>query len=519
MAEKHIKKYPNGATLIYYQQNVSSSTNATIGFACGAEKDGKKHGLAHALEHCLFHGITDMTGDEVDEYMHFNAIQHNAHTSQNAIAVDFDCPNTYLPEVLKINSEMLAKRDFDKDLWEKEREVILQERNVRLDSERGYKVGIFDYLYNKSTYGSEDLLGDKKTLYSITTNDLKNYRDKYFISENLIVSIVSSLPYNVVKSYVEKYFINRFPSVPENKVVPNKRTYQFDDMLVPIDNVDAKSFNIKFIFESKENDTKNELFSVFENWYFNGLAGRLNKELRHNYPLTYSSFVYDYDPKDAKFKVIDVTTSPEYANDAIFITAQMLKDLVDNGISEKDFYMFQKYMLANRERKTNIKMRDSYNMFYSILYNRKPFVKNFYNKVMSLKRKDINNYISNIYGNSKLMLGYKGDLIAASYHSLLNEPVTVLSLEHVRKLMDPLYSLEEIVEMYRPKDRLNPLKEELAMLPNYILKKDKSKNFKPKLNKKSVNRCIKKYFDNTMAEKFAVKDKEKEEAKEINLQK
>ena len=30
MAEKHIKRYPNGAVLIYYRQNINSTTDVTI---------------------------------------------------------------------------------------------------------------------------------------------------------------------------------------------------------------------------------------------------------------------------------------------------------------------------------------------------------------------------------------------------------------------------------------------------------------------------------------------------------
>lgn len=498
MAEKHIKKYPNGATFIYYQQNINSSTNATIGFVCGAEKDGKKHGLAHALEHCLFHGIPDMTGDEIDEYMHFNAVDHNAYTNQDVIAVKFDCPNTYLQEVMKINSDMLAKNDFDEKQWESEREVILQERNVREDNLKQSPIDTLDYIESKNTFGLNRLIGNEKTLDKITTEDLKKYKNKYFVSENLVVSVVSSLPYDIVKDYVENYYINRFPSNPKNKVEPKKRTYEFNDSLLTLYRPGAKSFNIKFIFEGMKNQVKNEVFSVFEEWYFNGLDGRLDKELRKNYPLTYSSYIYDYNPKDACFKVIDVTTSPDFANDAIYLTAETLKDLIDNGISEKDFYMFQKYFMANRERKTNLKMRSSGSMFNAIIAKKKPFVKDFYSKVLSLTREEINQYFKDIYGNSKLMLGYDGDIITANFHLLINEPILTLNPEVWKSLNDPLLTIDEVLEIYRPKDRLNEFKRYLES--NIVT--EPSNNLKPVLNKKSANEKIKEYFNSVLAEKF-----------------
>lgn len=498
MAEKHIVKYPNGATFIYYQQNVNSSTDATIGFVCGAQKDGKKFGLAHALEHCLFHGIQNMTGDEVDEYMHYNATDHNAFTSQDVIAVDFNCPNTYFSEVMKINSDMLAKSDFDEKQWEEERQVILQERNVRADMIENYQIDALNFIQCDNDFDMNRLIGNEKTLGTITAEDLKKYRDKYFVSENLIVSVVSSLPYNTVKNYVEKYYINRFPSNPKNKVEPKKRIYNFHDLLVPIHRPNAKSFNIKFVFKGLKNQVKNEVISAFENWYFNGLDGRLDKELRKKQPLTYSSYIYDYSPKDACFKVIDVTTSPDFANDATYLTAQTLKDLIDNGISEKDFNLFQRYVIANREKKVNFKMRRSASMFASIVAKEKPFIRDFYNKVLLLTREEINQYIKDVYGNSQLLLGYDGNLVAANYHLLLKHPVSVLDLDFLASLNDPLYDLNDIVEMYRPKDRLNEYKRYLGSYKEV----KPQKNLKPVLDKKSTRKMIKEYFNKIVAEKI-----------------
>ena len=71
---------------------------------------------------------------------------------------------------------------------------------------------------NKSLLKDDDLLGTKETLNSITTQDLLDYKDKYFVTDNMVVSVVSSLPFEYVKKVVEEEFINKIPSKPQNKV-------------------------------------------------------------------------------------------------------------------------------------------------------------------------------------------------------------------------------------------------------------------------------------------------------------
>ena len=120
MAEKHIKKYPNGATLIYYNQNINSTTDVTMGFISGAKFDGEKAGLAHAVEHSLFCGLGEL--DEKDLYKLFKKTGtiHNAFTNDEVVATTFNTPNKHFEEIFKLDSQMFLKRDFSERRWQKE---------------------------------------------------------------------------------------------------------------------------------------------------------------------------------------------------------------------------------------------------------------------------------------------------------------------------------------------------------------------------------------------------------------
>lgn len=519
MATKHIVKYPNGATFIYYQSNVNSETKICVGMVGGSSKDWK-HGTAHAVEHCSFLGIPGMTREEIDRKLRLNAVRHNAFTTQDDIHFVFNVPNSNLNEVSKIYSEIFAKKDFDDESWSAEREIIIQEKYMLADQVKDATVGVLDYLYDKSTYGTDRLIGSEESLYKITAKDLTRFKENYFISENLIVSAVSNLPYKVIKQIVERDYIYKFPSKPKNKVIPKKRTYNFRNQLIAINDPRAKSFTITFILKGLRSYEKNELFTQFEDWYFNGLSGRLDRDLRHEYPLTYSPSLYNYEPKNMRFKVFEITTTPENANACVYLMCNILNDVITKGISEEEFAEFQQTVAANRERRTILKNRTSYELYNACLDQYNPFVKNFYRKLTNLTRDDINNYLHKTYMNSKLTLGYNGNIEFANNASLLMEPYSALSVERINELYDPLLGFEEVIAMYNPKAQGQKIIEDIRNEFDGVRYAYPREVKPPKLSKKAVRDMVKRYLKQKAEEETETEEqKPVEEKKTVEEQK
>lgn len=503
MAEKHIEvDEKKKSTTIYYQHNLNDVTRLCVGVKVGAGKDWIR-GEAHLKEHASYLdipgspelGIPAMSREEIDRLFRKYAVKDGAYTTQDSIYFTFAIPNPVLEDVLKIASDMLVKNDFvDEDL-DAEKQVILHEKYVREDEIKDVRAGILDYLFNKSTFGIDRLIGSEKSLSRIDAKELARFTNKWFVSENLIVSVVSNLPYSDIKPLVNKYFINRLPSNPKNEVVPQKRTYEFANQVIAINDPTARSFNINFILKGKRSYEKNELFTTFEDWYFNGLAGRLIKELRHTFPLTYTPSFYNFEPKDIRLKVFDITTTPENANLCVYLMTQMFSDLIRNGITEDEFNEWQQHIMYNREHKTELKTRNSTDLFDAVLVKQNPFVKNFYGKLLRLTREDINDYFRKTYTNSKLTLGYDGNIDLAEYSLLMDEPYNTLSEDKINELYSAglLPNAEEVLLMYNPKVQL---KQWIA--ENY----PKKKPLKPKFTKeasKQKRQLIKDYLEEVKA--------------------
>lgn len=396
MAQKVIEESKEGWAVLYYQHNVNATTKAVIGFKCGAKKDGKLKGVAHLLEHMLFNNNSTYDKEKVYNFFKYTDTKHNAYTSSDVIAVDFDCTNSNVEQVFNIMSRILLKKEFTQEELDRERQVVIHELHQRMAEDPQYK----------------KLIGTEKTLSMITPQDLTDFANKYFVKENLVMSVVSSLEYETILALLEKNFISKTPSNPENKVIIKQQpTSLFNNLAYYEDVPKEKNFTVEYIFKGNQDKETNEIYNKFETFLFNDL---LMQKFREKKPLTYTPEFFSTEDGSTKIKVFRIVTSPDRAIETINTLNTFLDDLITNGITDKQMFEFRMNLLAERERKSNIKTRRPNRMFNDYIYGEPVFISDFFKKVAELTKDDINYYIKKTYGLSKICFDFVGDMLVAS---------------------------------------------------------------------------------------------------------
>ncbi|MBR4124210.1 MAG: hypothetical protein IKR12_01425 [Clostridia bacterium] len=185
-------------------------------------------------------------------------------------------------------------------------------------------------------------------------------------------------------------------------------------------------------------------------------------------------------------------------------------------------------MKSERAAKKNTKFMDSNKMLNDHIYGKQVFVKDFFNKLMNLKREDVNDYLKKVYGNSELLVYYEGDMLKAQNIKLAEGknglivvdktyPWMVVTQEQLLKdylNINPLYNHDEILALYRYWDevQLEILKMQIQAEYNSRII-DKLRNpqvFKvPKIGKKAVRQA----YIKTLEEKNAQYKQEEENRK------
>lgn len=432
MDERHIIKYPNGATFIYLKQEVSESTDIVVGFNCGANCDEKQlEGTAHAVEHCLFHGTDTLKKEELYKFLKQTGTIYNAYTSQEFIASTFNCPSINFKKIIKVNSDMFAKKSFDETEWNRERKVILQELFMTMDKqeETFYKIHAIERLKT-----AKDIIGSPASLAKITTKDLERFKNNYFITDNMVVTVVTNLPFEEVKAEVENNFINRFPSNALNKVNIRKLHYKDMDMYSAVDLVN-QSFKIDLSFKGVDDVEEDYAYSLFEGWLFNGFDGILMNNMRLQLPLVYTAHFTSIPARNANYKNFSILTSPENAKSCIYILANALRDLIDNPITEEELAEAKESVKQSLSRNTKI-LPVANQIYQNYMFEGKAF-NDGVEKFMSLTTDDVNNYIRKIYGYGKIFLSYAGDMVRSQdLPSITDYPYRALTDNALKEKLD-----------------------------------------------------------------------------------
>ena len=452
MSEKHVYKYPNGATLIYYQQNINKSTDATIGFKVplvdiplGEEYIYRyknlisyitpkgniripliKPGIVHCAEHMFFKNLPELKKEEIYKTFRKTDTNYNAFTTDNSVCVKFDCPSKFAGEIFELESKMMLRNNFSEKELNEEKKVIYQELQSTGDN---FNSIISHISATDSILTGSEILGMyKEVIDSITPNELKRFCRTHFTSQNLIMSVVSDLPFETIKELCEKNFVNKVPNIPESNVTVKPKTYLFDrdEELFFVDKK-ATTANIILMFKGSKNYEENEKMKYFEDFLLNNFTGRLIQKFRLENQLTYSPYFSTMELPQLTLKYFNITTTPENVNKCTLLLTEVLNDLIEKGITDEEMSGFKEMWINHRERKTKFKSRSSYNMFSAYICDEPIFIPKMYEKINNITKEEVNEYFRNVYANSPMIYSISGP------QSILTAP-----------------KIEDIINMFRP---------------------------------------------------------------------
>lgn len=437
MSEKQIYKYPNGATLIYYQHNINKSTNAIIGFKVPHvdipteqesifryknvisywDPDGNiriplvKPGIIHCAEHMFFKNLPNITKEEIFSILRKTDTRYNAGTTQDFVEIDFDFPSKFAKEIFEIESKMILRKQYTQKELNEEKEIIYQElqRSLDLDAD-----SILDsYLKNNYSHiTSAEILGMyKEIIDSITPNELKRFTKTHFTSENLIVSVVSDLPFETIKMLVDKNIIENVSSIPDSNVKLQELSYNFSgdtEIIIP-SSKDLKTATILFAFKGKNNFEEDEKFAYLEEYIFNDFNGRLMQKFRQENQLTYTPLFYNDQRPNLNLKCFDITTTPDKVNECITTLTQLIREVAEKGLTDEEMQGFNEMWANHRERKSKFKSHKAYALFCDYVYGYPVFVHNMNEKVKNITKQDFDKYFKENYLETPLLFCLYGN--------------------------------------------------------------------------------------------------------------
>ena len=198
----------NGLDVVVIEDHRAPVVVQMVWYRAGAadEKRGKS-GVAHYLEHLMFKGTDDLAPGELSKVVEANGGSDNAFTGPDYTAYFQRIAADRLPLVMKMEADRMRDLLLSEDDWQTEREVIIEERNQRTDSDPGaiFREQLDAAQYLNHPYGTP-IIGWRHEMEALTReNALDWYRTNY-APNNAVLVVAGDVDPAEVKRLAQTYY-------------------------------------------------------------------------------------------------------------------------------------------------------------------------------------------------------------------------------------------------------------------------------------------------------------------------
>lgn len=175
-------------------------------------------GASHFLEHMMFKGAKKFGKNTIDFIIEGSGGSTNAYTTNDQTVYYENLPSTELGRMLEIEGDRMENLLLDPNDFQKEREVVLEERKMRYEnSPRGQLyLTLMEQLYAGTPYG-RSVIGDIPDLKSVTREQIHAYFKRFYAPNNVTLVLSGDVDPSAAEALVRKNFegIPSSPSVTE----------------------------------------------------------------------------------------------------------------------------------------------------------------------------------------------------------------------------------------------------------------------------------------------------------------
>lgn len=175
--------------------------------AGSADERRGKSGIAHYLEHLMFKGTDTMAAGELSKTVAANGGSDNAFTSYDYTAYHQRIAADRLDLVMRMEADRMRHLRISEDDWLTEREVILEERAQRTDSDPG---ALFSEQrdaaqYLNHPYGTP-VIGWRQEMEALTREDALEWYRTYYAPNNAVLVVAGDVTPDQVRALAETHY-------------------------------------------------------------------------------------------------------------------------------------------------------------------------------------------------------------------------------------------------------------------------------------------------------------------------
>ncbi|MCU4179141.1 insulinase family protein [Bosea sp. BH3] len=172
-----------------------------------ADDPAGKSGIAHFLEHLMFKGTQRWPAGEFSKIVAGYGGQENAFTSFDYTAYFQRVPKEHLRAMMDYEADRMTGLSFDESVVAPERDVVLEERKMRVDSDPAAQLGeeFSSALFVHHPYGTP-IIGWEHEIEGLSRDDAFAYYQRFYTPENAILVVAGDTDAAEVRRLAEESY-------------------------------------------------------------------------------------------------------------------------------------------------------------------------------------------------------------------------------------------------------------------------------------------------------------------------
>lgn len=199
---------PNGLEAVVIEDHRAPVVVQMVWYRIGsADEPPGKSGIAHYLEHLMFKGTEKLAPGELSKTVTANGGMDNAFTSYDYTAYFQRIASDRLPLVMEMEADRMANLRIGEDDWQAERQVVLEERAQRVDSDPG---SLFAEERNATQFYNHPygrpVIGWRAEMEGLTREDALAWYDDHYSPNEAILILAGDVTAEEARELAETYY-------------------------------------------------------------------------------------------------------------------------------------------------------------------------------------------------------------------------------------------------------------------------------------------------------------------------
>lgn len=336
----------NGLTVVTIPDHRAPVVLHMVLYPYGAadEPEGKS-GIAHLLEHLMFKGTKTMGPKDFSAIVARLGGNENAFTSADYTGYFQQIAATHLERMMGLEADRMVNLTLTDEDVLPERDVVLEERRMRVETRPGPKLGIEmqTALFGDHIYGIP-IIGWKDEIAALTRQDALDFYDKHYGPDHAVLIVAGDATHEDVMAMAQRTYgqiaprNTAKPALMEKQVqAPHRQTVRYSDHFVA-----RNSLRLQCIAPTLPTDPEDDAglrdaiaLDMVEQILDGGRTGRFYKALIEGDALATSFYAYaDTVARGPGQFYVGATATP--GTDLTTLEAaiwSILNDLADNGVT------------------------------------------------------------------------------------------------------------------------------------------------------------------------------------------